>query len=321
MTALAGRQLDERAFARLLWVYPAAWRARNGAAALGTVLDAAEHEGRSRPTTAERIDFLGHGLAQTLLGWAPSRLRDALAQAAIATGLAFSVSFFWFHGREPHTLHTWSPDVLYAFGPFANPGVVVCMLLVAAFAFALTPWRAALRTTLATAAVVAALLPLLSLMVPAWDRPSTTSVVFFVLLALLGLAGRVPTKRALAIGAVAVTGLLCWFEAQHFESWGLIADRWFWTGVFGPGWLGLVPAMVLVLAAVLAVLRYRSAALTLAAFALPWLPMAVLIAIARDRQEGVPLALLVAGIGATLLLLRWLGVRVTRVTANDRTAG
>lgn len=316
MTALAARQLDERAFARLLWAYPAAWRARNGAAALGTVLDAAEHEGRSRPTVAERIDFLGHGLAQTLLGWAPSRLRDALAQAAIATGFAFSVSFFWFHGREPHTLRSWSPDVLYAFGPFANPGVVVCVLLVGAFALALTPWRAALRAMLATAAVVAALLPLLSLIVPAWDRPSAISIVFFVLLALLGLAGRAPSRRALVIGATAVAALLCWFEAQHAESWGLIADRWFWNGVFGPGWLGLVPAMVLALAAALAVLRYRSAALSLAAFALPWLPMAVMIAIARDRQEGSLLALLVAGTGALLLLLRWLGVRLTRVVAG-----
>ncbi len=321
MTTAAPQQLDERTFARLLWAYPAAWRARNGAAALGTMLDVAEHEGRTRPTVVERIDVLGHGLAQTLFGWAPARLRDALAQAAIATGFAFSVSYFWFHGREPHTLRSWSPDVLYAFGPFANPGVVVCVLLVGAFALALTPWRTALRTMLATAAIVAALLPLLSLIVPAWDRPSTTSIVFFVLLALLGLGGRAPSKRALVIGAIAVTAVLCWFEAQHAESWGLIADRSFWNGVFGPGWLGLIPAMVLALAAVLAALRYRSAAITLTGFALPWLPMAVLLAIARERQEGLLFALLITGAGATLLLLRWLGVQVTRIAANGPAAG
>lgn len=320
MSAVAGHDVDERAFARMLWAYPAGWRARNGAAALGTVLDAAEHEGRGRPTLAERIDFAGHGIAQTLLGWVPGRLRDALAQAAIATGFAFSVTFFWFHAREPQTLRSWSPDVLYAFGPFANPGVVVCALLVAAFALALTPWRAALRAVLGTAVAVAALLPLASLLVPDWDRPSSASIVFFVLLGLLGLAGRAPSRRVLVLGAAVATGVLWWFEAQSPEPW-IIADRWFWYSVFGPGWLGLVPAMALALAGVLALIRYRSAALTLTAFALPWLPMALLLAIVRDREYGLSLAAAVAGAGALLLLLRWLGVRVTRSVAPGPGAG
>lgn len=312
MSAASGHDVDERAFARMLWAYPAGWRARNGAAALGTVLDAAEHEGRSRPTMSERIDFAGHGLAQTLLDWVPPRLRDALAQAALATGFAFSVCFFWFHAREPHTLRSWSPDVYYAFGPFANPGVVVCALLIVAFALAFTPWRAALRATLGTAVAVAALLPVASVIVPGWDRPSTTSILFFALLGLLALAGQTFSKRVMGLGAGAAAGLLIWFEAQHAESWGLAADRQFWHGVFGPGWLGLVPAIALALAGILALVRYRSGALTVTAFALPWLPMTLLLAIARDGDAGPALALVATSVGALLLTLRWLGVRVTR---------
>ncbi len=312
---MSARELDERRFARLLWAYPAHWRARHGAAMLGTVMDAAEHAGRDRPTPGERAELMGRGLSQTLLGWMPGGMRAALGEAALATGFALAVVLFWFHWREPNVWRGSSSsgaDLFCAFGPFANPGVVVCALLVAAFALAFTPWRTATRTALGTAAALTVLLPVLSLLVPVWDRPSATSIIMLLMLALLGVAAERPSRRVLGLGGGLVLGLLAWFELQR-QPFDIQSDRWFWYSTFGSTWLAYLPVIAALLAALFALVRLGSGARTVIAFAVLWLPPALIGITIRDAAYGAQIASAVSVAAAALILLRWLGVRMTRV--------
>ncbi|MCB1298194.1 MAG: hypothetical protein KDB08_04340 [Microthrixaceae bacterium] len=73
----------ERAYARSLRWYPRAWRAEHGAALLGTMLDAAEAEGRDRPSAAERRSAAMHGLGM--------RLNERFAQRSAAAAVVIAV--------------------------------------------------------------------------------------------------------------------------------------------------------------------------------------------------------------------------------------
>lgn len=70
------------AYARLLRWYPASWRRTHGDVVLGTMLDAAEAEGRDAPTPAERRDAMIDGLAHRLTR------RVAIVAAVIAVSCA-----------------------------------------------------------------------------------------------------------------------------------------------------------------------------------------------------------------------------------------
>ncbi|NLA10036.1 MAG: hypothetical protein GX871_07530, partial [Microbacteriaceae bacterium] len=79
----------ERAYGRLLRWYPRAWRAEHGPALLGTMLDAAEAEGREHPSGAERRSAAMHGLGMRL----DDRVALAAALAAIVVAAVGSGLF------------------------------------------------------------------------------------------------------------------------------------------------------------------------------------------------------------------------------------
>lgn len=56
----------EQKFRRLLHAYPKQWRERHGEAFLGTLLDEAEAEGRTRPTVSMRLSLIMHGFAERI---------------------------------------------------------------------------------------------------------------------------------------------------------------------------------------------------------------------------------------------------------------
>ncbi|GAA2891970.1 hypothetical protein [Microbacterium esteraromaticum] len=70
-------RLEDR-YRRLLRWYPLAWRLQNGEALIGTALDAAEAEARTRPTVAEAREMILHGIAHR------ATVRAALSAAVLA---------------------------------------------------------------------------------------------------------------------------------------------------------------------------------------------------------------------------------------------
>lgn len=78
-------------FTRLLRWYPQAWRDRNGAMLLGTMLDEAEREGRTAPSTVERWSVILHGLGTRL----DARLALWFALGGLVLAAAGRVASTW----------------------------------------------------------------------------------------------------------------------------------------------------------------------------------------------------------------------------------
>lgn len=81
----------EDRFRRLLRWYPRSWRDAHGDLLIGMMLDRAEHEGRDRPSPAERRAAIRHGSAARLT----TRLALVTATAAVILGAANSAAFLW----------------------------------------------------------------------------------------------------------------------------------------------------------------------------------------------------------------------------------
>lgn len=84
----------DAAYRRLLTWYPKPWREAHGEALLGVMLDAAEAEGRDRPTAAERQSAAAHGLGARL------DERFALVSAAASTVIAALAVFAFVTGAQ-----------------------------------------------------------------------------------------------------------------------------------------------------------------------------------------------------------------------------
>lgn len=87
---MSGRRKEER-FAQLLRWYPRAWRDENGAVLLGTMLDAADAQGRRKPGFEDRYFAMLHGLGQRL------DLKMALRSgvAALLLAIAMGATAMW----------------------------------------------------------------------------------------------------------------------------------------------------------------------------------------------------------------------------------
>ena len=85
------RAPDERRFRRLLRWYPHRWRQANGAVLVSTMLDSAERDGRTSPTTAECFAAVVHGTAARI----DRRLALVLAASAVAFAVLAGVLSMW----------------------------------------------------------------------------------------------------------------------------------------------------------------------------------------------------------------------------------
>ncbi|MCU1420688.1 MAG: hypothetical protein JWN36_339, partial [Microbacteriaceae bacterium] len=116
------------AYRRLLRWYPSEWRAANEDAMVGILLDVADHAGRTRPTRADAAALMAAGLAKRF-GFPPRGQR--LRLLPLSFGAALSVFYALFIIWAPATRYTGS------IGPFSNPSIITCVLLVLAFLAAL----------------------------------------------------------------------------------------------------------------------------------------------------------------------------------------
>ncbi|WP_058623687.1 hypothetical protein [Microbacterium testaceum] len=80
--------VDERGFRRLLRWYPRSWRQLNGEVFIATLLEAADADGRSEPTRAERRSALLHGVGAHV----DRRLAVSLSLAALLLAAALSAT-------------------------------------------------------------------------------------------------------------------------------------------------------------------------------------------------------------------------------------
>lgn len=179
--------------------YPAAWRAKNGAAMLGAYLDVAESEGRERLTRAEKAGLVFRGLGARLDAAIPGAVRDLVATVMVsllgAFGLITGITTEW---------APWDPEPR-AFGPFVSPFVIVSALAVAVWLFGLAGaerlYRAALVATVVTGLAAGLVVEPYS-PVHGWPYVFGLPALFVGLAALLALPAARPRAMWLTVGTL-----------------------------------------------------------------------------------------------------------------------
>jgi hypothetical protein len=301
----------ERDYERALRWYPERWRRTHGPAMLGTLLDVADGDGRTRPVAGELADLRWRGLRERVNGVVPADVR-ALA-ASIGTGAAAGfalVHLLWvswgpWDARPLTPLAGWS-----TFGPFHDAGVLFTVpFLLGAVAAALGSRIAAHVSVL----VGLSALPVLMLLVrsdDSWAGPRSTTLGCAALLGLVTLVGDPRHRRALGAAFALVGGLFAGLAfLQPTSGNGLqvrsVADQGFWMFIASPWAIASAGLAVAVVVVGLLVLRRAGAA---AAVAIAWLPWGVvttytLLRSSEDPADAVivmavSVALVVGAVGA-----------------------
>ncbi len=210
---MSALELDYR---RALRWYPKRWRREHGDAMVGTLLDVAEAEGRDAPTRRERVELALAGLRARVGLAIGTRALDLAATVGLGAGSALAVFLFVFD--------SWSPwfapvdafgNTQAGFGPFVNPGVIVCAIWALAFVLTLfgrTGWA---RVCLGLAVVVAILLVVINHRAdPPWYGLAAFTLVLWSSLACLGMVGRARRSRTLWI-TMAVTAAILAVDYAH----------------------------------------------------------------------------------------------------------
>ncbi|WP_411698646.1 hypothetical protein [Conyzicola sp.] len=333
--------LERRYRAALDW-YPSAWRAENGEAMLGTLLDEAEATGREKPRLGDLANLAVHGLAATakqLPNRIPSAIRDRVAAISLGTGFALSLVLFlgaeWAPWAPNGPWNGWAFDwrvvnsEVPGFGPFASAGAVLFALWFAAFGFALVGLaRTASFTLFATFPVSLLLVEnaghrMVSL------RPTDGVLVVLAALALLAMAGR-PTRRgqkragaqwlALAAGIAVILpasfAAVAIADSQNPLGWRFASrlDPWNSFHQVSSPVLFLALMAVLIVVAIARARRDWSVALGIAS--LPW---ALSLLLMLTTGGGIGTLAIYSAVGLTLLMavayvvLRERGYRVALV--------
>ncbi|MEO6115167.1 MAG: hypothetical protein ABIP33_02180 [Pseudolysinimonas sp.] len=233
-------------YRKLMRWYPRRWRGENEEAMLGALLDQAEHDRRDHPTEAERSALRREGLAH----WFGLPLRgQRLRLVPLIAGAALSVFYSAFI--------IWSPSTNYpgSIGPFSNPSIITCILLVIALISGLLV-RGRVASVLALAAAAAEIAIGLAAaahptMGPSpWEGPSISTVVLFTGIAILsGLSlGR---GWGLAAGSLLVLAGTAAMVLVSFVQAAL--------GQFSTASIGLVVFVVAAVAiAIVLIVRHRN---------------------------------------------------------------
>jgi hypothetical protein len=183
----------EQRYRRALAWYPREWRTANEDVVVGTLLDEADAEGRSRPSAGQLTSLFIHaarnrlGVSGGILG---RGIRDRVAALALAAGLASALAMFvgyeWAPWVDPAYYRGWGGA-----GPFRSLAVLIPLLWMVAAALA------ALRRSTGAAIALAVTLPVTVACIVLVEqspliqaRPPATYLTFLALLACLALAGR-----------------------------------------------------------------------------------------------------------------------------------
>ncbi|MCU1586151.1 MAG: hypothetical protein JWM49_2707 [Microbacteriaceae bacterium] len=222
----------EHQYRRTLRWYPSSWRAQHEEAVIGTLLDVAEGENRSRPRLSEQLNLAVNGLLTRIGIFLPARVRDGVAAVALATGTAFATSFFVFLEWSPWTAADRVAELPLdpGFGPFVNPGVIVCALWALGFLFAVLGRYQITRVLMVMAILVAVAIPVVShLPFAGWVGPSSTNLGFFELLGALSLVGTPPSRVRLGIGTgIAMAVLVAIYKHDGAFRPYYSGDHFFW---------------------------------------------------------------------------------------------
>ena len=291
--------LEARYRSVLRW-YPHAWRDQHEAVILATLLDVAEGEGRTQPTFRELWNLAVNGLGTRLGGVLPAALRDGVAGIALATGFAYSVVYLIVFAWAPWTeIHTWSGGPAL-FGPFANTGVVVSAAWAVAFIAAMLGQQVSANVALVSVIALTITLPVVT-GITGWDRPTTTHLALFALLAALALIGTPDRRKVLPVTAVIVTFSFTAVLAINDAFRGAYhGDRLFWVRGASPVNLGAALWLALTVAVVLAVTGKRTTAGIIVVSATPWAVAWIAGVINYSKDDAVPI--LAAMISVTAII-------------------
>lgn len=311
----------EPGYRLLLHAYPRIWRRSRGEELLAVLLAAAEDAGRRRPSPADAVDLIGHGLAargRALIGPFPAVLRHRVATLSLAGGAAMAAVCLAC-GELPASPGLEQPlpyASLTTFGPFLTLGAVLYLawLAVAALTVAGT-----LRPSRVSGAVLVALgggvtASSLAARPHPIAAPPVYLPAFLTALSLLVCVGRVDLSRggrwllaAGSTGLAAAFGVVAMFRGGS-NRWDdrvdprLIFYRSWQEGlqlISQMAWV--LPLVALVVAALVTRVRPGWFTATLVATS-PWLLFTLLFIDGGMRADGRLPALAVAVLGTVAAL-------------------
>jgi hypothetical protein len=274
---------------------------------VGTLMDVADAEHRTRPRAGELAGLVASGLSTRLGKFLEPSARNAISTIALATGVAYPLAYFTFQLWSPWSMQH-APDVAaFGFKPVINPGLLLAALWFVALAVALFVPRQRGLKPIIVAAIVAAIGLMLVYRIPgignAWYGLMTTSMFFLALLGMLALIGTparglhlaVPT----AIAFVVVTG---GYLATQLTLPGLYFDeRSFWATVSGP--LVTLLSCATLAAVMFGITRRTAVAQTIAVSIAPWTATLLIRFLTYDLWNGLALmgiTVALVGFGAAL---------------------
>lgn len=182
---------------RLLALYPASWRRRNGAAIVGALLDQAEAEGRARPSWSDVSSLALGGIQERL---AIGSRASWFGPAALGAGAGLSFAYLFV---------SWAPlsGIPGSLGPFSNPSVLVCALWLASFILSLASHSRAAGLLVAVCVPSEIALAILSDALH-WQGPGWATVSVFAILGLVASGGSGSRKSLAAMSAASTAALI-----------------------------------------------------------------------------------------------------------------
>lgn len=320
--AQASTKLASRYQAALRW-YPATWRDSNAEVLMGTLLDSAEADERTRPRAGELVNLAWSGLRERARQTVPVAVRNRAAAIALGLGTAMAaIEFFgldWsvpWGGRIPGI----GGQLGYHFGPFASAAVVVELSWLLAFVVTVVGLRRIGRMLLLVSVLSSAVLVPLVDREWAWGRPPTLALAAFAVLAGVACLGE-PGRSARTVGWTAisvvvalVSQLIIWRRQLPFSIFA--GARTFWIDFNVP----VATLMLIALLVLFAIARRREwmAALLLAVG--PWLLVVFCIRVANDGQYSQDGDLRLAAVGvAVLAVVAVIALLDIRVVVGGRT--
>lgn len=264
--------LEARYREALRW-YPRSWRDANADALVGTLLDAAESEGREAPNRSDLTNLAVSGIRTRFDTIAGPRVRGIVATNALATGVAFSLTQFfttsWAPLAEAH--HLGIGDRI--FGPFLDLGPILTGLWLLALIGAVLH-RAAL-TRSASAALV---LVVVAMEVVRNVHYTSGSISQYALLfnAGLGLASLVGSPRDRRSLVLLLAGWFAVFAVIDFSNGVYLTQASIYLWALGPAnaaGLTMALASTCLIAAAIANIRQPETAVVILLSSVPWLLM------------------------------------------------
>ena len=310
-------------FRLLLHAYPRGWRQDRGEELVAVLLAAAEDSGRRRPSPADAVDLIGHGLAargRELMRPFPAVLRNRVAALSLAGGAAMAAVCL-VCGELPPVRGPERPapyPSATTFGPFLTLGAVLYLAWIAVLALTVA---GALRPSRISGAVLVVLgggVTASSLVARSHPiaAPPVYLPAFLGALSLLVCFGRIDLSRAgrwlLASGSTALAAALvavATFRTRPGWLDGVGDPRW----IFYRSWqhglqlISQVTPVLCLTALVVAALvtRVRPGWFTSTLVAtLPWLLFALLFFDGGMTANGRLPALAVAVVGVMAALGR-----------------